>query len=264
MKLIDAISHKYSLSKKKSKKLLDQRLVFVNNKRVWIAGYEVSKADIIDISFPNIIENKINVLYEDSFFLVLNKPSRILSVGPNSLEELAKKKYGNFLRAVHRLDKDTSGIIVFAKSQKAFRAMVELFKKHQVKKDYLAIVAGHFLHHKIRIEAPIEGKTAISNFTCLKSNSSLSLLSVSIETGRTHQIRKHLKELGFYLVGEKVYKQSAVKNPIFRQIDRQLLHAEQIEFIHPFSGQLVSVRALLPEDFQTILYKFNLDFPQIN
>lgn len=260
MKLIDAISHKYSLSKKKSKKLLDQRLVFVNNKRVWIAGYEVSNTDAIDISQSNIIDNKINVLYEDSSFLVLNKSSHLLSVGRKSLEQFAKAKQGNSLRAVHRLDKDTSGVLLFAKSQQVFNAMVELFKKHHVKKEYLAIVAGHFPYHKIKVDTPIDGKTAISNFTSLKFNSSLSLLSVSIETGRTHQIRKHLKKLGFYLVGEKVYKQSVVRNSIFRQVDRHLLHAEKIEFPHPFTGEVVSVKAPLPKDFQTILYKFNLNF----
>ena len=175
---------------------------------------------------------------------------------------------------VHRLDKDTSGIMVISKSEISYLNLIEQLKERSVKRTYLAIVLGAPLankiinkpigrHPKIRTKQAVthNGKEAITRFSVLESLEGYSLLRVNLETGRTHQIRVHLSHIGYPIVGDPVYgnrsKFSPGSNEAFKKVissfKRQALHAEEIELIHPSSKELISFKASMPSDMQTLL-----------
>jgi 23S rRNA pseudouridine1911/1915/1917 synthase len=175
---------------------------------------------------------------------------------------------------VHRLDKDTSGLMVIAKKESAYLNLIEQLKERSVKRTYMAIVVGVPIsnkiinepigrHPKIRTKQAVvkNGKEAITRVSLSESFQGYSLLRVNLETGRTHQIRVHLSHTGYPIVGDSVYgarKQFApgstegLKN-IISSFTRQALHASELELIHPSSEKLVSFEADLPEDMSTLI-----------
>ena len=164
---------------------------------------------------------------------------------------------------VHRLDKDTSGIIVVAKNDKAHINLSEQIKNHEVKKTYIALVRGIVKENEATINMPIgrsekdrkkmavkrNGKKAITHFKVLQRYDNYTLLEVNIETGRTHQIRVHLSQIGYPVIGDEVYSNG--KNEWNEK--GQCLHAKSLEFIHPTTGKNMYLEAELPEYFQKIL-----------
>jgi 23S rRNA pseudouridine1911/1915/1917 synthase len=170
---------------------------------------------------------------------------------------------------VHRLDKDTSGIMLIARNQKTFTALKKMFQKRKIEKQYLAWVYGQFLEKEGIIEKALsrsknykkqviskensvrKSRTAITYYKVKKIASDFSLLEVFPKTGRTHQIRIHLQSIGHPIVGDKLYKDK--KNIDLPRINRQLLHAEKIQF--SLNGEDFSFQAPLPEDFSYFLKK---------
>ena len=164
---------------------------------------------------------------------------------------------------VHRLDKDTSGVIVVAKNDKAHINMSEQIKNHEVEKTYIALVKGFVKEEEATINMPIgrstkdrkkmavnkNGKNAVTHFKVLKRFKNYTLLEVKIETGRTHQIRVHLSEIGYPVVGDTVYSNG--KNEW--GIKGQCLHAKSLKFKHPITGKEMFIEAPLPEYFENIL-----------
>ena len=164
---------------------------------------------------------------------------------------------------VHRIDKDTSGILMVAKNDKAHINLSEQIKNREVKKTYLALVRGIVKENEARIDMPIgrstkdrkkmavtkSGKQAVTNFKVLKRYSDTTLLEVNIETGRTHQIRVHLSEIGYPIIGDDTYSNG--KNRW--DIKGQMLHAKTLEFKHPISQKEMKLEAKLPKYFQDIL-----------
>jgi len=258
MKLIDRLSGQLGISKKKAKALLDRRLVFVNARRVWIASFEVGPCDVIEVAGdPG--DNRSTAgagprtLYEDENLLVIDKPAGLLSVGPGSAEILLRKTMKNReISACHRLDRDTSGVMVLAKNRVGLEKMEKLFKERGVKKTYLALVAGRVQFDQKTVDSPLEGQPSVSSFTLLEAGAEASLLEVRIATGRTHQIRKHLQGLGLHLIGEKEYDLGTVRKEIFRKAARQMLHSCSLSFADPFKPGTIEVRAEPPEDFKRI------------
>ena len=167
---------------------------------------------------------------------------------------------------VHRLDRDTSGLIIVAKNLQTQAALVDLMKQHKVEKRYIALVEGIVSLDRGSIDAPIgrdsrhrqqmtitvlEGREARTHFKVLERFARHTLLLLQLETGRTHQIRVHLKAIGHPVVGDEVYGSGRIQQD--RKLQRQFLHAYQLRFIHPSTGKVIELEAPLPLDLQTIL-----------
>ena len=219
----------------------------------------------------------IDILYEDKDIIVVNKPKGMV-VHPangnpdgtlvNAVMAICKDSLsgiGGEIRPgiVHRLDKDTSGVIVVAKNDKAHINMSEQIKNHEVEKTYIALVKGFVKEEEATINMPIgrstkdrkkmavnkNGKNAVTHFKVLKRFKNYTLLEVKIETGRTHQIRVHLSEIGYPVVGDTVYSNG--KNEW--GIKGQCLHAKSLKFKHPITGKEMFIEAPLPKYFENIL-----------
>jgi 23S rRNA pseudouridine1911/1915/1917 synthase len=189
-------------------------------------------------------------LFQDNDYLVVNKAPGRLSNGPDSLEaDLRAMLNQPNLQAVHRLDRDTSGCILIARSKDAFDKAVELFKGQKISKVYHALAAGQIKERERQIEYALEGEPAITHLHCVASNPGVSHLKVKIETGRTHQIRKHLAYIGHPVLGDRTYASRGAIPEEFRTIERQMLHAASLTFTSPISGQKIRTEAPLPRDF---------------
>ena len=235
---------------------------------------EEKKAEEIDLK-PQ--EMPLDVIYEDDDMLVINKEKGIVVHPGNGNPDgtlanavMARCKgdlsgIGGKIRPgiVHRIDKDTSGLVIIAKNDKAHINLSNQIQKRQVKKTYIALVRGVIKENEATINMPIgrntkdrkkmavskNGKEAITHFKVLNRFEGYTLLELNIETGRTHQIRVHLAEIGYPIVGDYVYSNG--KNPF--NVLGQMLHAEKLEFKHPRTGEIVKFEAPLPKYFEQVL-----------
>ena len=264
-------------------RLITNGKVLVNDKKVKVS-YKVQQGDKIQVEEEKPVEISIkaqkiplDIIYEDDDIIVINKPKGMV-VHPangnpdgtlvNAVMAICKDSLsgiGGEIRPgiVHRLDKDTSGIIIVAKNDKEHINLSEQIKDHKVKKTYIALVRGIVKENEATIKMPIgrsdkdrkkmavtkNGKEAITHFKVLKRYEKYTLLQVNIETGRTHQIRVHLSQIGYPIVGDQVYSNG--KNEW--NIKGQCLHAKSLEFTHPSSGKKMYLEAKLPEYFENIL-----------
>ena len=289
---VDQISSKQftEYSRAHIQKWIKEGNLLVNDKKIK-AKYIPQLGDVISVEFweePQLIDLPedipLEIIFEDEEIMIINKPAGLV-VHPGSGNKsgtlvnalLSHNEELSFLpRAgiVHRLDKDTSGIMVISKSEISYLNLIEQLKERSVKRTYLAIVLGAPLankiinkpigrHPKIRTKQAVthNGKEAITRFSVLESLEGYSLLRVNLETGRTHQIRVHLSHIGYPIVGDPVYgnrsKFSPGSNEAFKKVissfKRQALHAEEIELIHPSSKELISFKASMPSDMQILL-----------
>ena len=285
---IDAyISSKTDISRVTVQRLIKEGNVLVNNKEVK-ASYKTKIDDEISVEEEKPIEVEIKaqnipipILYEDNDIIVVNKPKGMV-VHPangnldgtlvNAVMAICKDSLsgiGGEIRPgiVHRLDKDTSGVIIVAKNDKAHINLSEQIKNHQVEKTYIALVRGVVKENQATIDMPISrstkdrkkmavnknGKRAVTHFIVLKRfpKDNCTLLQVKIETGRTHQIRVHMAEIGHPLIGDTVY--SSGKNPW--GIEGQCLHAKSLKFKHPITEKEMYIEAPLPEYFLNLINK---------
>jgi len=229
---------------------------------------------------------KINILFENDEFIIVDKPSGLLTIRDRYdehkpyLQRELKKKYEEIF-VVHRIDKETSGCICFAKNEQSHKYLSELFQNRKVNKKYLALVKGNpsvdqdtitesiteDKSRKGRMMCNEKGKSAVTNYKVLERFASCSLLEVAIETGRTHQIRVHCKHIGNPLLIDKKYGSdepfllSKLKGKKYRHarheeerplMSRLTLHAQHISF-KDVNGNLISAEASLPKDFKAVL-----------
>lgn len=272
IKLIDSISNfKKDLSRKAIKNYIKNRMVFVNNKVITNNSYVLKDGDIVEISYMKRIipEYDLDILYEDDYLIAINKPSGLLSIANNKekivtayrlVSDYVKKNSNKYIFVVHRLDEDTSGILLFCKDQHVRDKMQENWNSLVKKRGYMAIVDGkingngtihtYLLEDKnqfVYSSRNNQGKEAITHYSVIKNKGNYSLLQVFIDTGRRNQIRVHLSELGYPIVGDKKYK--CKTNPI----KRLCLHANILEFIHPAKNILVHIESDFPDDMKKII-----------
>ena len=294
--LQDFLSARCALSRRAAKAIIDGRSVWVNRKCVWIAHHELHTGDTVEVPRAVVSAAKrqpgsdrskkgadgghaaqglspahpqglsparhIRVLVETPDYVVADKPAGVLSCGdPKSVEMMLRLQMRiPTLEAVHRLDRDTTGCLLLAKTHAAFNAAVEVFKTHSVKKVYYAIVAGRFPHAHETVNAPLDGKPAVSHITRETSSPDASFLKVRIETGRTNQIRRHLSSIRFPIVGDRTFGLKTARDPRLMEVPRQMLHAAGIELPDPMHSVKDSIKAHspLPADFRKCLKVFGM------
>ena len=277
------LQHKFpSFSRSHIKNMIEKNCVFVNGKQVK-SGYKLRENDKISVTIkaPEKISTEeedvpFDIVYEDDDVVVVNKPQGLV-VHPctstksgtlvNGLLHRVKNLSGinGVLRPgiVHRLDKDTSGLLVVAKNDKAHIALQEQIKNKTCKRIYLAVLSGNLKEDSGEIVTKIArdkkdrkkmavadiGREAITDYQVLERLKDACLVEFSLKTGRTHQIRVHAKYLNHPVVGDKVYGKEV------KGLNGQLLHAYKLSFIHPTTGKEVSFTAPLPDYFENYLKK---------
>ncbi len=263
--LLDYLAEHLGLSRRGAKNLLDDRLVFVNGRRIWMARHLLQIRDAVEVLAEAVAPkpaaaNPVRILADDPLFLVADKPPRLLTTGEKSLElRLRDQLRLPALRAVHRLDKDTSGCVLFAKTEEARLALVAQFEEGRVRKLYHALVAGVLDPPQQDIRAPVDHLPAVSHVRQVSAQPRpprCAHLTVAIETGRTHQIRIHLQSIGHPVLGDRQYFSS--RAPEFAEVPRQMLHASDLRFVHPATGRPVAAAAPLPRDFKDWLRNLRL------
>ena len=263
--LQDFISARMSLSRRAAKALIDTRAVWVNRKRVWMAHHDLRSGDQVLVpvyadTVQRVQVQKIRVLIEGDDFLVVDKPAGLVSVGEGGVEALLQtQQHEPALRAVHRLDRDTTGCLLFARRPEAFTAVVSEFKKRHVSKSYNAIVSGRYKQNVSTIHEDLDGARAVTHIKLLAASNDATFLALRIETGRTHQIRKHLAAIRHPVLGDRQYGPKFALDPRMVDVPRQMLHAVELEMPHPFKpGETIRAHSPLPADFRRCLRLFKL------
>lgn len=253
--LVDVLSDRLRCSKKQAKGLLDSKQVFVNGKRIWMAKHTVARKDVIETIRPATRAAETSILKKAGDILIVNKPAGLVTNGSaKSLEIVLQRETGNpELCAVHRLDRETSGCVIFAKNAEAKAAMIPDFKEQKIVKIYRAIVNGRVSDHLQTITRDINGQSATTLVNVLDRTKDASYLELRIKTGRTHQIRKHLAAVRHPVLGDKGYAGSKGLSEILRTLPRQMLHAYKLILPDPSNGSALRVTAPVPEDFKDTL-----------
>ncbi len=276
------LSRESGLTRAKIKNLLSDNKIFINGGTAEKAGILLKGGEKLEIALPEPESSELkpeaiplDILYEDKDLLVINKPAGLV-VHPaaghwegtlvnaliyhfNQLSSIYPLRPG----IVHRLDKNTSGLLLIAKSDKAHLQLSKQLKSREIKKDYAVIVHGRISQNEGIIDQPIgrhpkdrkkmavvssNGRDAVTRFKVLERFKNHTYLECRIETGRTHQIRVHLSNMGYPIIGDSLY--GSKKDDLAA---RQMLHAWKIQLAHPITFQPVKFEAQLPDDFQKTL-----------
>lgn len=268
------------LSRSKIQKLIKDDRITVDGKNV-NASYLVKENEIIDIDDDLSFEIHINpedidvdIVYEDDDLLIVNKESgMVVHPAPGNYSgTLVNALMGKFKLSnkdnirpgiVHRIDKDTSGLLVVAKNDEIHDKLSEMIKNKKVERKYIALVDGVINHETGTIDAPLgrdinnrqkmmvtdlNSKDAVTHFRVLKRYKDKTLIECKLETGRTHQIRVHMNYIGYPIVNDPVYGKSKKITPF-----GQMLHSKSIRFIHPRTGNEIYFESPLPKEFQEYL-----------
>ena len=280
IRLDSYLKDELDISRSKVQKLIKDGRIFVNDKEA-SSNYLVKENDVItvsdDLSFEIHIEPEdipIDVVYEDEYLLIVNKKSgMVVHPAPGNYSgTLVNALMGRFKLSnkdnirpgiVHRIDKDTSGLLVVAKTDEVHDKLSEMIKNKEVERIYIALVEGVINHETGTIDAPIgrdivnrqkmmvtdiNSKDAITHFRVLKRYSDKTLIECKLETGRTHQIRVHMAYINHPIVNDPVYGKSK-KTTSFGQ----MLHSKSIRFIHPITKKELYFESELPEEFKNYL-----------
>lgn len=254
-------------SKTTMRSVIKEGRISVGGRVVTEGNFEVDAEDEPTVRlWPKVrtIGKDVQVLYEDADYVVINKPSGLLSVEANYEEEntahdALKKIYRpGRVFVVHRLDREASGVMMFARTEEGLIKIKDLLKKHEIKREYCAIIEGVLEKDKgtwqsflmqdaeYKVHSAETGELAITHFEVIKRSNKYTALKVMLETGRKNQIRVHCGDAGHPIVGDKKY--GAKSNPV----GRLCLHAYKISFVHPFKEKLMTFETPLPEELFTI------------
>ncbi len=259
--LFDFLLTKYN--KKKVKNLLKYKCVKVNDQTISQFDYQLNIGDLVFVDSNQ--DNQLEILYEDNQLIVINKPSGLLSMAGGLEKEktayhyvseyLKKKNKKARVFIVHRLDRETSGVLMFAKNEEIKNLLQNNWNKLVYKRGYKAIVEGRLTKKQGTIKSYLQesktqhvyiatkGKLAITHYQVIKETKNNSLLSINLDTGRKNQIRVQLQSIGHSIIGDKKY--GATTNPI----KRLGLHADIFGFIHPQTKRKMEFEAKLPDEF---------------
>jgi RluA family pseudouridine synthase len=263
MTLVETLAVNLAVSKREAKRLVDERSVFVNSKRVWIAKHTVMIGDRIEVvgltqggakssdGIPDdAAREALPILLTAGDALVVDKPAGVECVnGQDHIEARLRKRWPN-ARVVHRLDKDTSGCLLATTSEAAWDFFVEQFANHSIKKRYLALMLGAPKSAKTIVDAPLDGKSAKSVFYRKEVLGQCSLCEIELLTGRTHQIRRHARELGLTVLGDRKYGAQSLDKRL-RSVERQMLHAWKLSFMPSAGSSPIEVVSAPPKDFSS-------------
>ena len=268
--LIEFLKKTFSnLSKNSVKSLLHNEKVFVNGNMTTKYNYELNIGDVVEIREK--VAKNIDIIYEDKDIVVINKPSGLLTVATEKeknktayhlvMEYLKKKNKNNRIFIIHRLDKDTSGIIMFAKNERAKHLYQDNWNDIVKKRCYYAVIDGKMQNKEGTIKSYLKengnmvysvkdrsGKLAITEYKVLKERKNISLLDINLKTGRKNQIRVHMKENKTPILGDLKYGEKS------KLINRLALHAYKLELINPVTKKLLTFEVNMPNEFK-ILFK---------
>ncbi|QJC34794.1 RluA family pseudouridine synthase [Enterobacteriaceae endosymbiont of Donacia piscatrix] len=274
-------------------KILRKGKIKVNKKKVF-PNFKIKHQDIIELPFIYInyvkkIKKKLNlnkikflkkiIIFEDKYILAINKPSGIAVHGGSGINYgiiesyrfLFKKNF--FLELVHRIDKETSGVLLMAKKRSILKILQQQLREKQIKKEYIALVKGNciikkyiyiknfliknFLNKKIKVKINNKGKFSETKFKIIKNYTNFMLIKIKPITGRTHQIRVHMSHLNHPIINDQRYGDDNL-NLKFRKkfnLNRLFLHAKQITFIHPINNKKIIINAPLNKELNDCLFK---------
>ena len=277
------LNEELDLSRSAVKKMIDDHLITINNKPAK-ASLLVKEGDTIEVTFKEeevVCEQEdipLDIVYEDDFLAIINKQSGLVvhpAVGNprhtlvnGLLYHFNKLSSKNTIRPgiVHRLDKDTSGLMIVAKDDKTHDILAKMIKNKEVERKYLALVWGNIRHQSGTIDAPIgrdinnrqkytvtdiNSKDSVTHFKVLERFKNATLIECKLDTGRTHQIRVHLNYIGHPVVNEPLYGNRKLINDF-----GQMLHSKSIKFIHPYTKKEIYFEKEPPQEFIDIVEKY--------
>ena len=269
MPLQEFLALKMGVSKRVAKHQLDAKAVRVNGRAVWIARHALRADDKVSlvarVKSPTALSErvkKITILFEDENYIIADKPlGLVVNAADYSVENILRAQTGNpALKASHRLDRDTTGCILLSKSEAAHAAAVDVFKRHNVSKTYRTVVDGRWDAAATTIEIELDSARASTGIHCLRATDSASYIVARIETGRTHQIRRHLAMARHPVIGDTEYGRKDLVDPRLERLTHPLLHAVELALEHPLEpGKTLKAFSPVPQDFHRWLKALRLE-----
>jgi len=273
-----ALAQKFGLSRRSAREAVRSGKVDVDGTAIDEPGHDVTLEARIDFHPDRPrrrrVRTRLSVLHEDGDVIVVDKPAGLLTVPTEAREkdtlwarvlQYLQLRYGGrpYAGIVHRLDKDTSGAVVFARSRDALHALQDRFRTHAIDREYVALVAGTLRERGVfdadlvrepglrrSVARPGQtGRQAETRYRTLELFPGVSFVSVQPQTGRTHQIRVHFSAAGHPVLGDRVYGNGTSE----KAAPRQMLHARRLGFPHPRTGEPLATEAPVPEDFESVL-----------
>ena len=275
------ISEKSKLSRNLIKQAIDNRGLKINGNITVRSNYLAKSKDVIDLEYEQWqVKDKISafnlpldIVYEDAHLLVINKPNNlVVHPGAKNVEMTLINAVVNYLKSnetlvraglIHRIDKQTTGLIMLAKSKDALEKMQALLKQRKVKRKYLALIRGILKEKSGSINAPIgrdssnrlkmavtshNAKEAVTDFKVIKNFSNFSLVECELQTGRTHQIRVHMAYIKHPVLGDYLYGAKSIYDNY-----GQYLHAYKLEFFHPYLKKQIILETKMPQEFEEVI-----------
>jgi 23S rRNA pseudouridine1911/1915/1917 synthase len=285
MRLDQGVAKQFGLSRRGAQEAVWRGQVDVAGQTCLVPGRQIDPEAPLtyrpDRPRPEIAARRLRVLYEDDHILIVDKPAGVLTQPTSARERdtLLERAGRHLMRGrgvkrpyigvVHRIDRDTSGVVLLVRSPRALRPFQTLFRAHSIERSYVAVVEGSFETACGTIDRPLvvdrgdgrrgaardggKGLRAITHYELIERFGGMATLVLCrLETGRTHQIRIHLAEAGFPVVGEPVYR-SKTRPPFPVPFPRQALHAQALGFVHPLTGQEMGIEAPLPADLADLI-----------
>jgi 23S rRNA pseudouridine1911/1915/1917 synthase len=257
------------LSRRLARVVLDIGGVFVDGARTKVAGKTMRPGQVVVANLGGALERatkatgqaargrdearlpEFRIVYEDADLVVVDKPAGLLTAPTpesdrNNLARMLQQRLGRAVSVVHRLDLDTSGLLVFALGDDANRVLAERFREHDIERAYLAVLAGVVAGDQHTVDLPIAGRRARTHVDVLERFAAATLVRCRLETGRTHQIRLHAQHLGHTVLGDRRYGEPGAGGP--PEAPRMALHATVLGFVHPVTGAALRFESPWPDD----------------